>query len=880
MGGTARVHGGRHILGHPLFIAGVVLAVINTLWFLAYLREPVGNPGLVRLPGLASVVLAAVVLHRAARSPGLARAAPRFWLLLAVAAYMAAGSLATKVVNDLFGSIPYGDAIYLTTSGTAILPLLWALYRLPLGVRSRGELTQLGLDIATVTISVLLFVWYFVVEQTVDRKPTDFDMLRASIILACAVCVLAIVKVILAGSRTIDPLALRLLGATLLIDVAGTVAQPLLEGHPHLDTFTLNSSIVAVVGVAAGLRERLAAGGGGSGSEPMATRRPFSVLPYLAVVAVDALLLASFQRHGHDRPVVAAGAVLLTAIVIVRQILAFRENARLIDQLASQERRFRSLVQSASDVIAVLDGLGRTTYVSPGVEQLTGLPAAALLGQVRWFMAGGAAPAALARWARLVSEPGGRITFETRFRHADGDWRWLEVTQTNLLHDAAVAGVVTNLRDITESHAYQQQLSYQASHDSLTELANRSLFGEQLQMAIARTGESRLSLAVIDLDDFKAVNDTLGHQAGDELLIAVAERLRQSVRLTDLVARLGGDEFAVLLENITPESVGRSIERILKALTESITVVDQELLVQASIGVADLCPDDDASSLLRHADIAMYAAKAAGKGRYCRYSTSMIALASPNVGLAAELRQAIQAGQLELHYQPIVALPDAEVLGVEALVRWRHPDRGLITPADFIPVAERTGLIVPLGQWVLHEACRQAVAWMADPRTAAMGSISVNISARHLRDPSVVDHVAAALRGAGLAAGRITIEITETAVLSHASALDAAQALRDLGVRIALDDFGTGHSTLSLLQTCPVDQLKLDRSFLPSGDATAIAAAVIQVADALGLEVVAEGVEDATQAADLLALGYRLAQGFHFGRPVPATAQQVASHHQ
>ncbi len=870
--------GRRALVAEPLFICGVVLAVVNTVWFLVNLTDPVASPVIGRLPALISVALASAAMYRARRNPHLGRPARLFWGTLAPAGVMAASSLVVLIVIDLAGPIPGIDALYMATSLGAMVAVLWALYRLPLGSRNAGDLTRLGLDIATVTISALLLVWYFLIQPTVGRQPTDRELNTALFIILGAVCILAIVKVILAGSRTIDSLALRLLGAGLLVDVVGSAAQPMLDRWPHTDSFQLSSCVIAVFVIAAGLQQWRSPGLAPD-IEVTATRRPFSVLPYVAVAAVDTLLLASVQRQVEVRTAVAAGAVLLTAIVVGRQLMAFRDNARLIDQLASHERRFRSLVQSASDVIAILDGTGRTTYVSPGVERLTGLPPAALLGQHRWFTADPDEPTVRDRWAKLVAEPGAKVMYHSTFLHADGDWRSLEVTHTNLLDDPSVEGIVTNLRDITESQEYQQQLFHQASHDPLTELANRSLFGDQLHAAIARSGHSRLSLALVDLDDFKAVNDTLGHQAGDELLVEVAERLRQSVRPNDLVARLGGDEFAILLEHIAPGSVGVAAERILFALVEPITVQGQELLVQASIGVASVLPDDDASSLLRHADLAMYEAKAAGKGRYCEYTASMTAMAAPRAGLAAELRHALHAEQLELHYQPIVTLPAGEVVGVEALVRWRHPDGRLIPPGDFIPIAEQTGLIVPIGQWVLHEACRQAVAWLADPRTAQQGRISVNISARHMRDPSVVAHVAAALRDSGLKPGNLTVEITETAVLGYAAALDAARGLRELGVRIALDDFGTGHSTLSLLQNCPVDQLKLDRSFLPSANATAIAAAVVSVALALGLDVVAEGVENAEQADSLWTLGYRKAQGFYFGRPVPAVSSESSARH-
>jgi diguanylate cyclase (GGDEF)-like protein len=379
-------------------------------------------------------------------------------------------------------------------------------------------------------------------------------------------------------------------------------------------------------------------------------------------------------------------------------------------------------------------------------------------------------------------------------------------------------------------------------------------------------------VALIDLDDFKEVNDTLGHEVGDLLLIAVAQRLDACVRTEDTVARLGGDEFVVVLDGADPDAADQAADRMIAALRQPVMADGHELPIRASIGIADGNTGDDASELLRHADIAMYAAKNLTGSGYLHYEPGMAAVVADHAHLGIELREAIAEEQLFLLYQPIVALDGGRVTGVEALVRWSHPVRGTLAPDEFIPVAERTGLIVPLGRWVFREACRQVAAWSDEYGDAAPAVLNVNVSARELREPGFAGEVAAALGDSGVAPNRLAIEVTETTIFELGASVTNLQALRDLGIKIALDDFGTGHSTLTLLQDCPVDELKLDRSFTQAesnGNPT-IATAVIHLARALGLHVVAEGVETPQQADQLRALGYETAQGYYFARPMPA----------
>jgi diguanylate cyclase (GGDEF)-like protein len=412
------------------------------------------------------------------------------------------------------------------------------------------------------------------------------------------------------------------------------------------------------------------------------------------------------------------------------------------------------------------------------------------------------------------------------------------------------------------------QLAELAQHDELTGLGNRRQF--QAALAAGLTGGPSC-VALLDLTGFKKVNDQFGHQVGDQLLAVLAGRLTAATSGTASVARMGGDEFALLMPGATRRVALDVAERIAGLLEQPIRVAGHELLVGANVGMADTDGLTDPFEALRRADVAMYAAKELGEP-YAWYHPEFDRRAGQEARIGAELRTALDAGQLRLVYQPIVELPTGRLIAVEALVRWHHPQRGVISPADFIPVAERNGTIVELGAWILREACRQAARWRADAGPDAPQRVSVNVSARQLTRPGLAETVASALADNDLPAACLTIEVTETAVFESDRALETLHRLNEMGVRIALDDFGTGHSSLTLLQTVPAHAIKVDKSFVDEvtagGRRAVIAATLIQVAEALDMTAVAEGVETAEQAAELHRLGYRLAQGYHFGRPM------------
>ncbi|WP_328476024.1 EAL domain-containing protein [Actinoplanes sp. NBC_00393] len=498
--------------------------------------------------------------------------------------------------------------------------------------------------------------------------------------------------------------------------------------------------------------------------------------------------------------------------------------------------------------------------------------------QMRATQAGRPAPRAVSRRPSVmpyaaVAATGGLLLYST-------------VTDTPDLMAIAVGSVsvtllvaarqLVALRDnallLENLDARQRELAHQATHDALTGLPNRTVLVREITAALA-DGPASVSVALIDLDDFKEINDDLGHAVGDALLIAVAERLSGQLPAGAVVARLGGDEYALILRN---GDHGAALDAIAAALRLPVCAAGHELVVEASLGLAPARADDTADELLRRADVAMYEAKGLGKGRRVAYSAEMDQRTAEQSRLAADLRIALDTDQLQLVYQPIVALPDGDLYGVEALVRWTHPERGPIGPAVFIPIAERTGQIVPLGAWILEQACRQAATWLSKLGHAAPQTVTVNVSARQLREAGFAGEVAAVLHRTGLPPHVLTVEVTETAVFDGGAALTELRAIAALGVNIALDDFGTGHSSLGLLRTCPADVLKVDKSFVDDitegGQHAVVVAALIGICDGLRLRAVAEGVETAEQARELHRLGYRYAQGYHYARPMSAEA--------
>jgi diguanylate cyclase (GGDEF)-like protein/PAS domain S-box-containing protein len=549
----------------------------------------------------------------------------------------------------------------------------------------------------------------------------------------------------------------------------------------------------------------------------------------------------------------------------------------LIGAARRQTAHFRSLVTSSTDLVLVF-GAGRCRYVSQSVSEILGRAESEVLGD-GFAQVVHPDDRALLHAATTNGDPRELVI---RMANRVGEWRHLEARVTDLRGDRHVRGVVLNARDVTERVHLDEQLTRQAFHDGLTDLANRALFRDRLDQALARSERSRdvLAILLLDLDGFKQVNDSLGHDAGDRLLEQVADRFRSVTRPGDTLARLGGDEFALLLEGGADEASAVAVaDRLLDCLAEPLLVANHELKIDASIGIA-MHPGGKTSGedLIRHADLAMYAAKEAGRGGREIFQYEMAREFGELLGLEHELRLGLQRSEFSVHYQPEISLERGDVVGVEALLRWNSPTRGPVAPLQFIPVAEATGLIHALGEFVLREACKQTAEWRRRELLPEKFVTWVNLSGKQLSAGGISKQVQRELSAAGLPAEFLGLEVTETAVVQGGAVGERArgelQELHDLGIRIAIDDFGTGFSSLGQLRHFPIDMIKVDRSFVQGveHDAkdAAIAANLVNLAHALGLVAIAEGIESKGQLASLRELGCDLAQGYLFARPAPA----------
>lgn len=633
--------------------------------------------------------------------------------------------------------------------------------------------------------------------------------------------------------------------------------------------------------------------------EELLGRQVHEVLPpAIAALALSAITRALETRKRvdveysldlHGKTIWFSGTVTPLADDRVLWVARDVSEARLAaEAIKESEARFRNLVEHSPQAVA-LHAEGRMLYANPACANLLGFTGEGeVIGQplVR-FVTQQTMPRFVDSLASLGRAPARAATCECQFRRAN-DSRLLavEVTSVPVVYNGR-AGVLSILHDVTERRQLEDQLAHQAFHDPLTNLANRVLFRDRVEHALQRAvrGGTPPSVLLIDLDNFKAVNDGLGHSAGDWLLIEVAARLSNCLRPADTVARLGGDEFAVLLDDEAADAL-QVAERILSAFRIPFTVQGTDIVVTMSIGVAPLMPHHDADEVLRNADLALYRAKGEGKACAASFEPEMHVAALRRLELEGELRRAVSgdpiAGSLVVFYQPILRMSTGRMFGFEALVRWKHPERGILEPLDFIALAEETGLIVPLGRWVLREACRQTVEWQHKYRVMLQSTgisllVGVNLSGRHLGQPELVNDVATSLRSSGLAPSHLVLELTESMLVhDNRVTLERLHALKALGIRLSIDDFGTGYSSLAYLERFPVDSLKMDRSFIAGLGAdqskAPLAEAVIGLGRILGLRVVAEGIETQEQWEKLRELGCGLGQGFHLSYPLPAAA--------
>jgi diguanylate cyclase (GGDEF)-like protein/PAS domain S-box-containing protein len=602
-----------------------------------------------------------------------------------------------------------------------------------------------------------------------------------------------------------------------------------------------------------------------------------ALFPPVLVVALGVVSLAGYfallpTGLGVSSVLVVGLATVMGFVVTTSAVIA--HNRRRMDaRRRAAERRTEALLQNSPEVVVALGRDGIVQYASLSTRTVLGHAPESVTGEL---IDGLVHPEDLARmrtWMAALrsSAAGSTAEAELRLRRADGSWAVLDAIGTNCLDDPDLEAVVVSIRDVGGRKALEEQLSRQAFTDPLTGLSNRALFRDRLAHATARR-DADVTLLLIDLDDFKDVNDNLGHSAGDELLTTIAGRLRAGVRPGDTLARLGGDEFAVLIESLDGRDAAATAERLLTELRRPIDLGGGDIRCTASIGVAGTGTGAaDGEELLRNADLAMYAAKRQGRNAYAVFDETMYASVLAEARRRMEMEKALAEEQFVVHYQPVVDLPFQRVIGVEALVRWQHPELGLLGPNHFIDNAEESGLIVPLGRWVLQEACRQLARWQAGGVGGGL-TMNVNLSARQFQYAGLVDDVREAIVSSGVEPGLLTLELTESMLLQDIDAAsETLHALRALGVHLAIDDFGTGYSSLNYLKRLPVDVIKIDRAFITevatdAGD-KALVDAVVTLSRALSLKTVAEGIETDDQQEMLHRLGCEYGQGYLFGRP-------------
>ena len=864
----------------PLIMGLAAYWLGTMLWYLFRWGGPAHKELIADLAFLPLSLGVGAVAWRTGGDPAVTTGARRAWRLMALAAGCGwVGNLIWFYQERVVGVFPFpswGDVGYLAVYPLALLGLICLRDR----QMTRAERFAFALDAGVVLVTGIMISWYFAVGPALALEA---DPLSTAVSLAypvgSMVVLFGVAVLIMSGGTFGKRRAVQLLAIGLTTFMAADIIyayaflQGTYESGDRIDMVSLTGQFLIAVSAWLYRREQAIPGQAADLREP--ERVPIPLLPYSAAVVAYALLMtALWLRHYTELPVLIVGAGLITALAILRQFWALRENQRLLSdsrsltgKLQRSEARFRSLFQNSSDVVMVLSPKGVIRYPSPSIQNVFGYTPGEVRGRHHRELVH-------PDDQQIVEAAAADGTVEARVRHSNGSWRWTEARVSPFVRDAGVKGLVLNLRDVTERKSLEERLRHLAYHDPLTGLANREHFGRQVWGALNHSGTQRpLAVLFLDLDGFKTINDSMGHHAGDQLLMQLGERIKTAVAMDGIVARLGGDEFAVLIEGgqVAPDGVA---ERIAASLSEPFTIGDRPIFCRVSIGIARYTGVESVDELLRAADAAMYAAKAERKGGYAVYSPEMHTRAVQRVEMEADLRQAVERGDLTLHYQPIVDLQQQRIRGLEALVRWNHPERGMIAPAEFIPVAEEIGLMPVISRWVIGEACRRLREWQQDDPDLTM---SVNLSVVDLRRSEIVTEVAGVLSDTGLAPESLTLEITESLLLERTEAAAARlQGLRKLGVRLAIDDFGTGYSSLSYLKDFPVDIIKIDRSFireLATGTTeSALIRGILEITRALRLRTVAEGVEQLDQVHALADLPCDFGQGYYFARPMDAVS--------
>lgn len=803
--------------------------------------------------------------------PEVDRGVRRSWGMLAVAT----ASLAAALLVEL-QPLP-GAAVMSAPLNLAFHPLLFvAVALLPCGLRTVIERMRVLLDVfitagsaTALTVALLPASYHALTVGTTTLAP--LVPIIADSILVAAVAMLWLRGMVTQWSDPLAPVGAACLLHLVVQLIAGApqaaAIAPLVQGLVVVPLSLLGLAAVrhrrhlTTVGVTCGTPRRL------------------SMVPTLAAAA---LLFAILCAAAFGLQV--GSGVLITATIVglgalLRQVIGIRDEigAREQNVLEQADRRLAALVRQGSDMLTILDADTEVRYASPSHLQIMGIPPEMLVGRrMSSEIHRDDLPAAEIGFARLLSGESMRESLIVRLRDATGAWRWVEAVGTNLFNEPTVAGLVLNSRDITDRKLLEAQLIEQALRDPLTGLGNRRLFSDRVSHALERRvrRSSQVALLLLDLDHFKFINDTLGHAKGDALLMAVSERLQCVLRTGDTVARLGGDEFAVLLEDLVQEDeADATAVRIQQALDRPFRLDEREVFVRASIGIAWATDGQDVDALLTDADVAMYGAKNSGRGRVERYSSEMRASVAERLDLEADLRFALQRDELDLVYQPVVDLQSGRISGAEALIRWTHPEHGMILPGRFIPVAEESELIIEIGRFVIRRATFDAARFRKVCRASSRLRVAVNLSTRHLLSPELVHDMRDAMESAGIGGAAMAVELTESVLASNEPVVAGRlQGLRDLGVRIALDDFGTGYSSLAYLRRFPIDVLKVDKSFVSYGQQDVandgVTKAIVSIGQSLRMRTVAEGVETQEQLERLREIGCSFGQGYLFSRPL------------
>lgn len=820
-----------------------------------------------------------IIAWRASMHPMLSARAARAWRLVSLANLsFLVGNVLWIYFENYLGEQPFpswADAGYL-----AFYPLMFVgLLSLVDKFRSGEERLNFWLDSSVVAIGGSMVVWYFLIRPMAASH--DGDMVKTLLTIGYPVGDLVVLLGVSSllmrrtGFSNEWPVNFLLIGCVVNFAADFTFSYQNLQGTyvsggPMDALFTL-----ACYPVMLGAHMQwIVASRNETSWRPIhqTSTRNFWV-PYLAVAVVYLVRVAVvFEAPTEPLDSMIAVTGVVTALVIIRQFMFVRENTKANLALSELQERVQGIFSASTDAIGLADFNGTLTEVNDSFIRLTGYRRDQIVGTMKYqeFVPDNSFETS------NPPERGNQFEFERELVRKDGSKRSVTTTLYPV-HDAAgqPAAMAVVVRDITDRRALEEQLTHQAMHDSLTGLANRTLLQNRVAAALSRAKRrnSRIAVLFIDLDNFKTVNDTLGHAAGDILLVNISDRLRKCLRLSDTPARLGGDEFAVLLEDFEDETEKELVAaRLLDEIRRPVDIQGREVFVGASIGIAANSPADQPEDLLRKADVAMYTAKRSGKNCYSVFADAMHEAVVKRAQLEGELRTALERNEFRLKYQPIIELGSGRVAGVEALLRWAHP-RGIeIGPDEFIPIAEETNMISSIGKFVLHEACSRVSMWNRSAGGERL-SVSVNISTRQFMEDDFVNGVIETCEATGTLPSDLTLEITERIMLlTNDSTMKKLNEIRQLGIKLAVDDFGTGYSSLSYLNKFPVDVLKIDRSFVEmlsiSREGEAMARAIVSMGETLNLTTIAEGIEDADQSNMLTSIGCDLGQGYYFAKPL------------